>query len=50
MIRYLVNKDNKPLKLYSIYYSPPQHPFGTVHKPKVDAEEGHDHSCPNRAL
>jgi mannose-6-phosphate isomerase-like protein (cupin superfamily) len=34
----LINTGNKPLKLYSIY-APPQHPFGTVHKTKKDAEE-----------
>ncbi len=33
----LINTDNKPIKLYSIY-APPQHPYGTVHKTKVDAE------------
>jgi mannose-6-phosphate isomerase-like protein (cupin superfamily) len=33
----LVNIGNKPLKLYSIY-APPQHPRGTVHKTKEDAE------------
>lgn len=41
----LINTGNTPLKLYSIY-APPQHPFGTVHKTKADAEaaeEGHDH-------
>ena len=27
-----------PLKLYSIY-APPQHPYGTVHKTKEDAEK-----------
>lgn len=33
----LINTGNKPLKLYSIY-APPQHPKGTVHKTKADAE------------
>jgi mannose-6-phosphate isomerase-like protein (cupin superfamily) len=33
----LINTGNKPIKLYSIY-APPQHPFGTVHKTKADAE------------
>jgi mannose-6-phosphate isomerase-like protein (cupin superfamily) len=33
----LINTGNIPLKLYSIY-APPQHPFGTVHKTKKDAE------------
>ncbi len=36
----LINTGNKPLKLYSIY-APPQHPYGTVHKTKEDAEEHH---------
>lgn len=38
----LINTGNKPLKLYSIY-APPQHPYGTVHKTKKDAEENHEH-------
>ena len=38
----LINTGNKPLKLYSVY-APPQHPFGTVHKTKEDAEEHHEH-------
>lgn len=33
----LINTGNKPLKLYSIY-APPQHPRGTVHKTKAEAE------------
>jgi mannose-6-phosphate isomerase-like protein (cupin superfamily) len=33
----LVNTGNIPIKLYSIY-APPEHPFGTVHKTKLDAE------------
>ncbi|MCX7920506.1 MAG: cupin domain-containing protein [Clostridia bacterium] len=33
----LINTGNTPLKLYSIY-APPQHPFGTVHKTKADAQ------------
>jgi mannose-6-phosphate isomerase-like protein (cupin superfamily) len=33
----LINTGNKPIKLYSIY-APPQHPKGTVHKTKEDAE------------
>lgn len=37
----IVNAGCRPLKLYSLY-APPQHPFGTVHKTKADAEhEGH---------
>ena len=33
----IVNIGNCPLKLYSLY-APPQHPFGTVHCTKEDAE------------
>lgn len=33
----IVNIGNRPLKLYSIY-APPQHPFGTIHRTKADAE------------
>lgn len=33
----IVNIDSRPLKVYSLY-APPKHPFGTVHKTKVDAE------------
>jgi len=33
----VINTGRKPLKLYSIY-APPQHPFGTVHVTKQDAE------------
>lgn len=33
----LINTGNIPLKLYSIY-APPQHPYGTTHKTKADAE------------
>ena len=33
----IVNLGNKPLKLYVIY-APPQHPQGTVHNTKNDAE------------
>ncbi len=38
----IVNTGDKPLKLYSIY-APPEHPRGTVHKTKADAEEEHEH-------
>ncbi len=37
----LVNTGRVPIKLYSIY-APPQHPFGTVHETKKDAEEEHE--------
>ena len=33
----IVNIGNRPLKLYSLY-APPNHPFGTVHTTKEDAE------------
>lgn len=36
----LVNTGNVPIKLYSIY-APQQHPFGTVHVTKEDAENSH---------
>ena len=37
----IVNVGRCPLKLYSLY-APPQHPFGTVHNTKADAEhDGH---------
>lgn len=38
----VVNVGPTPLKLYSIY-APPQHPFGTIHKTKAEAEEA-EHS------
>lgn len=34
----LVNSGDVPLKLYSIY-APPQHPHGTIHVTKEDAEK-----------
>jgi mannose-6-phosphate isomerase-like protein (cupin superfamily) len=34
----LINTGCIPIKLYSIY-APPEHPFGTVHRTKKDAEE-----------
>lgn len=36
----LINTGRVPLKLYSIY-APPQHPHGTVHTTKADAEDHH---------
>lgn len=36
----VINTGCKPLKLYSLY-APPNHPWGTVHKTKEDAEEDH---------
>lgn len=38
----LINTGHVPIKLYSIY-APPEHPHGTVHKTKEDAEMDHDH-------
>ena len=32
----------KPLKLYTVY-SPPNHPDGTIHKTKAEAEEAEKH-------
>ncbi len=32
----LINAGDEPIKLYSIY-APPQHPFGTIHKTKEEA-------------
>ena len=37
----LINTGHIPLKLYSIY-APPEHPHGTVHRTKEEAEE-HEH-------
>ncbi len=34
----LINNGNRPLKLFSIY-APPQHPSGTIHRTKADAEQ-----------
>jgi len=33
----------RPLKLYTVY-SPPNHPAGTVHKTKAEAEEAEKHA------
>jgi mannose-6-phosphate isomerase-like protein (cupin superfamily) len=39
----LVNTGDEEVKLYSLY-SPPEHPDGTVHRTKAEAEEAeHDH-------
>ena len=37
----ILNKQNQPLKVYSIY-APPQHPIGTIHKTKFDADLAED--------
>jgi mannose-6-phosphate isomerase-like protein (cupin superfamily) len=33
----VVNRGDEPLKLYSIY-APPEHPEGTLHQTKADAD------------
>lgn len=38
----LINTGNKPIKLYSIY-APPEHPYGTIHETKADAEADEYH-------
>lgn len=38
----LINTGCVPLKLYSIY-APPEHPHGTIHKTKEDAQAGEGH-------
>lgn len=38
----LVNTGETDLKLYSVY-SPPEHPDGTVHRTKADADADEDH-------
>ncbi len=38
----LINTGDTPIKLYSIY-APPQHPHGTVHKTKADAQAAGAH-------
>ncbi len=38
----LINTGNNPIKLYSIY-APPQHPRGTVHVTKAEAEAAEEH-------
>uniref|UniRef100_UPI0030DAB805 cupin domain-containing protein n=1 Tax=Vallitalea maricola TaxID=3074433 RepID=UPI0030DAB805 len=39
----VINTGDEPLKLYSIY-APPEHPFGTVHETKEDAEAEESYS------
>ena len=34
----VVNAGNRPLKLYSVY-APPKHPYGTIHRTKMDAAQ-----------
>lgn len=38
----LVNTGNRPIKLYSIY-APTQHPHGTIHRTKADADASEHH-------
>ena len=38
----IINTGNTELKLYTIY-SPPNHPEGTVHKTKAEAEAAEEH-------
>lgn len=38
----LTNTGREPIKLYSIY-APPNHPFGTVHRTKAEADEEEGH-------
>ncbi|WP_100334188.1 cupin domain-containing protein [Bacillus alkalisoli] len=42
----LTNTGSTPLKLYSIY-APPNHPFGTVHATKAEAEAAEEHEHTN---
>lgn len=37
----IINVSTCPLKLYSVY-APPKHPFGTVHKTKLEADLAED--------
>jgi mannose-6-phosphate isomerase-like protein (cupin superfamily) len=43
----VVNTGDQELKLYSLY-SPPEHPDGTVHRTKQDAQRG-EHDAPGHA-
>jgi mannose-6-phosphate isomerase-like protein (cupin superfamily) len=36
------NSSSEPLKLYTIY-APPNHPDGTIHKDKAEADEAEEH-------
>lgn len=44
----ITNTGHKPLKLYSIY-APPEHPFGTVHQTKKDADAAEHHHHHHRS-
>lgn len=39
----LINTGDTPIKLYSIY-APPEHPYGTVHKTKAEAEAAEENN------
>ncbi len=45
----LTNTGTAPLKIYSIY-APPNHPFGTVHATKADAEDSHGNRYRNGSI
>jgi mannose-6-phosphate isomerase-like protein (cupin superfamily) len=38
----IVNTENKPMKLYTIY-TPPEHAPGTIHQTKMEAEAAEEH-------
>ena len=38
----IINTENNPMKLYTIY-TPPQHADGTIHKTKAEAEAAEEH-------
>ncbi|MEK7116827.1 MAG: cupin domain-containing protein [Patescibacteria group bacterium] len=38
----IINTENKAMKLYTIY-TPPNHPAGTIHKTKIEAESAEHH-------
>jgi mannose-6-phosphate isomerase-like protein (cupin superfamily) len=38
----IINTENKPMKLYTVY-TPPEHAPGTIHKTKVEAEAAEEH-------
>jgi len=38
----VINTGKKPLKLYTLY-SPPNHPDGTIHKTKAEAQKAEEH-------
>jgi hypothetical protein len=42
----VVNIGNEDVKLYSLY-SPPQHPDGTVHRTKAEADAADEHPPEN---